>query len=105
MKNNLPIIPENISESIHYSEESIVSKIIFDNDKLQITLFAVAKGESFDEHTTSKEAIVQILEGEGKFYLKNKWYPFKKGDYFYMPSGLLHAIKPETNFKFLLYQF
>lgn len=105
MKNNLPIIPENISENIHYSEGSIVSKIIFGNDKLQITLFAVAKEESFDEHTTSKEAIVQILEGEGKFYLKDKWHPFKKGDYFYMPSGLLHAIKPETNFKFLLYQF
>lgn len=105
MKNNLPKIPDNIIKSIDYSPQSIVSKIIFNNDKLQITLFAVDKSESFEKHTTAKEAIVQILEGEGKFYLKDKWHPFKKGDYFYMPSGLIHAIKPETDFKFLLYQF
>lgn len=105
MKNNLPKIPTGISEKINYSAGSIVSKIILQSDKLQITLFAVAKDESFEEHTTRKEAIVHILESEGSFYLKNKWYNFSKGDYFYMPAGLVHAIKAKTDFKFLLYLF
>lgn len=105
MKNNLPKIPANITEKINYSAGSIVSSIIFKSAKLQITLFAVAKNESFDEHTTTREAIVHILEGQGEFLLKDKWHDFSEGDYFYMPKNLGHAIKAQTDFKFLLYLF
>ncbi len=105
MKNNIPLVPSDVGEMITYSEGSIVSKIILQSEKLQLTLFAVAQGESFDEHTTTKEAIVHITEGEGEFYLKDKWHLFKAGDYFYMPADLKHAIKATTNFKFLLYLF
>lgn len=105
MKNDLPLIPSDIAGSLAYTTGSIVSKILLKNDTLQITLFAVAKGESFSEHTTSKEALVHILEGNGEFFLKDKWHPFKTGDYFYMPASLLHAIKAHSDFKFLLYQF
>lgn len=103
MKNEISLIPINIDKSVNYSAGNIVSKIIFKSDNLQITLFAVAEGESFEEHTTSREAIVHILEGDGNFYLKDKWHVFKAGDYFYMPAGLIHAITAKTNFKFLLY--
>lgn len=96
-------MPANVGKSIKYSKGSIVSKIIFKSNELQITLFAVAKGEVFEEHTTSKKAIVHILEGQGEFYLKDKWYTFRTGDYFYMPASLKHAIKTKTDFKFLLY--
>ena len=82
-----------------------MSKIIIKNEALQITLFAVAKGESFEEHTTSKSAIVHIVEGEGEFYLKDRWHDFKPNDYFFMPEGLKHALKTKTDFKFLLYLF
>jgi len=105
MKNNLPAFPENISDKIGYEEGSIVSKIIFNSDKLQITLFAVAKGESFEKHIATKEAIVHIMEGEGEFYLENEWKTFKSGDYFYMPEGMVHALRAKTDFKFLLYLF
>lgn len=103
MKNELPLVPKNIATELAYAPGSIVSKIIFKNAQTQITLFAVAQGESFEEHTTSKEAIVHILEGEGEFYLKDTWHTFQKDDYFYMPASLIHAIKAKTDFKFLLY--
>lgn len=105
MKNELPLIPTNITNNVDYSPGSIISKIIFKNNNLQITLFAVSNGESFEKHTTSKEAIVHILDGEGEFYLNESWQAFKNGDYFYMPASLVHAIQAKTNFKFLLYQF
>lgn len=105
MKNELPLIPQDIADSIEYSAGSIVSKIILKSEKMNLTLFAVAEGESMDQHVTSREAIVHILEGSGEFYLKDTWHEFKAGSYFYMPSGLLHAIKAKTNFKFLLYLF
>jgi len=105
MKNDISLIPAIIGGSIDYSKGNTVSRVILKNDKLQITLFAVAEGESFEEHTTSKEAIVHILEGTGDFYIKDKWYVFQMGDYFYMPAGLIHAITAKAKFKFLLYLF
>lgn len=105
MKNDISLVPAGIGETIEYSSKSIVSKIILRNKTLQITLFAVAKGESFEEHTTSKNAIVHIVEGEGEFYLKDRWHDFKSSDYFFMPKGLKHALKTKTDFKFLLYLF
>lgn len=105
MKNEISLIPMNIEDAIGYSPGSIVSKIILKSQKLQITIFAVAQGESFAEHTTSKKAIVHILAGEGEFKLKDRWHKFKERDYFYMEEGLKHAIKSKTDFKFLLYLF
>lgn len=105
MTNLIPIIPSDLINQISYSESSIVSKILLNGEKLQITLFAVDKDQSFSEHTTTKEAIVHIIEGEGEFYLKDKWYPFKTNAYFYMPPNCIHAIKAKSKFKFLLYQF
>lgn len=105
MTNLIPLIPSDLINQINYSESSIVSKIILKGEKLQITLFAVDKDQSFSEHTTTKEAIVHLIEGDGEFYLKDKWYPFKANDYFYMPQNCVHAIKAKSKFKFLLYQF
>ncbi len=105
MTNLIPTQPSNIAEEIAYSKDAIVSKIIVNNGKFQITLFAVDENQSFSEHTTVKEAIVHIVEGEGKFMLGDKWFDFKTNDYFYMPQNLLHAIKAKTKFKFLLYQY
>jgi len=105
MKNEISLVPIGIGKTIGYSAGSIVSKIIIKNEALQVTLFAVAAGESFEEHTTSKNAIVHIVEGEGEFFLKDKWYDFKPNDYFFMPTGLKHALKTKTDFKFLLYLF
>ncbi len=105
MTNLIPTIPTDLIDQINYSESSIVSKILLNSEKLQITLFAVDKDQSFSEHTTTKEAIVHVIEGDGEFYLKDKWYPFKANDYFYMPQDFVHAIKAKSRFKFLLYQF
>ena len=105
MTNLIPTIPTDLVDQINYSESSIVSKILLNSEKLQITLFAVDKDQSFSEHTTTKEAIVHVIEGEGEFYIKDKWYSFKENDYFYMPPNCIHSIKAKSKFKFLLYQF
>lgn len=105
MKNEISLIPDSITSAVDYSPGSIVSKIILQSEELQITVFAVAKGESFDEHTTTRKAIVHIVEGEGEFFLRDKWHDFSAGDYFFMDENLVHAIKSKTDFKFLLYLF
>jgi quercetin dioxygenase-like cupin family protein len=105
MKNVLPTIPSDIANEIDYALGSIVSKNILISDQLQITLFSVDEGQSFAEHTSSKEAIVHIVEGECRFRLEGKWNVCKVGSFFYMPNGMKHAIEANGKFKFLLYQY
>ncbi|MBI5022849.1 MAG: cupin domain-containing protein [Candidatus Magasanikbacteria bacterium] len=105
MKNLLLLSPKQIIQEIDYQSDSIISKVLLQNEKLNLTIFAVAAGQEFSPHTTMREAIVHILEGDGEFMLDTVWHKFSLGDYFYMPEKLLHAIKAKSNFKFLLYLY
>ena len=102
-QNKLPLAPEKIGKILKYQANAIVSQVLFSDSNLNITLFAVAKGQKFLPHITVKKAIVHMLEGKGSFMLKNKWHNFSGGEYFYMPPKLLHALKAASNFKFILY--
>ena len=105
MKNLIPLFPKQIIQEIEYQNDSIISKVLLQSEKLNLTLFAVADGQEFSPHTTTRQAIVHILEGSGEFMLVDKWHQFSAGDCFYMPEKLLHAIKAKSNFKFLLYLY
>lgn len=105
MKNLIPLFPKQIVKEIEYQSDSIISKVLLQSEKLNLTLFAVAEGQEFSPHTTTREAIVHILEGDGEFMLGNVWHKFSSGDYFHMPEKLLHAIKAKSDFKFLLYLY
>ncbi|MEK7189699.1 MAG: cupin domain-containing protein [Patescibacteria group bacterium] len=105
MKNLIPLFPKQIIQEIEYQNDSIISKVLLQSEKLNLTLFAVADGQEFSPHTTTRQAIVHILEGSGEFMLGDVWHKFSSGDYFYMPEKLLHAIKAKSNFKFLLYLY
>ena len=105
MKNSIPTEPKNIVSLADYSAGSIVSKIMYQNEGTQITLFAMAAGEEFSKHAVTRKALIHILEGEGGFMLEEKQVQFKEQDYFLMEENLVHAMTAETNVKFLLYLF
>lgn len=105
MKNILPTTPQNLSSQIDYQADSIISKVLYQDEKMNLTLFAVGQGQEFSPHTTTRKAIVHIVEGEGQFMLGDDWHDFKMNDYFFMEENTLHAIKATRNFKFLLYLF
>lgn len=44
------------------------------------------------EHTEN----LYILEGEGRFYLGNKVYDIKAGDYFQIPRKSIHSVKVKS---------
>lgn len=105
MKNIIANIPKNINQEIQYQEGTIISKVLLQDEKLNLTLFAVAEEQEFLPHTSGKNAIVHIIEGQGQFMLEGVWHDFSNNDYFFMPVDTLHAIKAKVNFKFLLYLF
>ncbi len=83
-------------------KKRIVSKTIFDSQKMKIVLFSFEEGQSLSEHQAPFNAQIVVLEGEGMFKLGGEDFKGEKGSLFVMPEGLLHSIKAIKRFSFLL---
>ncbi|MCX7830061.1 MAG: cupin domain-containing protein [Acidobacteria bacterium] len=92
----------NLEESFQYAEKGIVSKTLFDSPKMKIVLFCFEEGQSLSEHQAPFNAQIVVLEGEGDFLLGGEKFKGQKGALFFMPEGLIHAIKATKRLSFVL---
>ena len=95
-------IPLKLIESTNYSENSVVSKMIYKSEHTILTVFALDQGQSIAEHTTPFDALVQILEGEAEITIADKKTLFKNGESIIMPANTPHALYAKTPYKMLL---
>jgi len=89
-------------DSVAYSDNSVVSKILLRNDKGNVTLFSFDQGEFLSEHTAPYDAIVQILDGEAEVVIDGKSNLLSAGESIIMPADIPHALNAVTRFKMLL---
>ncbi len=93
---------KNVKNLIHYSKEGIISKQIFRSGKLDTTLFCMAKGTEMSEHTSAKEALVYVLEGNGEFILNGRKIKMIPGATIHMQKKAPHSLKAKENTSFVL---
>ncbi|MAH01632.1 MAG: cupin domain-containing protein [Candidatus Woesearchaeota archaeon] len=93
---------EKINELIEYPKKGILSKEIVKNNKLNITLFCMAKGTGISEHTSTKQGFVYIIEGDGLFNLEGKDITMSSGVFIYMKDNATHSLKADENTSFIL---
>jgi quercetin dioxygenase-like cupin family protein len=91
-----------LPEKITYSEDGIVSKILWKDQGCQHTLFCLSAGTEISEHTATRNATVQVIEGQGVLALNQVDIPLKPGTFVLMPAHAPHALKAEINLAFLL---
>ncbi|WP_373481377.1 cupin domain-containing protein [Geminocystis sp.] len=91
-----------IKDYIEYPSSGILSKVLLKDDNCQYTLFCLAEGTEISEHTSSRNAVVNVLEGEGLLILEGKKITLKSGIFIVMPSNAPHSLHAETNLSFLL---
>ena len=72
------------------------------NKAVSVTLFAFDKGEEISTHDSTGDAMVQVLEGKGKFTVGGKEHFCCAGDVLIMPAKVPHAVYAEESFKMLL---
>ena len=92
----------SIINSIAGTENGIVSKKLLSGEGGNITLFAFDKGQSLDNHSTPRKAMILLLEGEMDFYLGTKKMLLKKDDYILMNENEEHSLLALTRLKMLL---
>lgn len=92
----------NLQDKIQYSDNGILSSVIWKDNICQYTLFCLAEGTDISEHTSSRNATVQVLEGQGILTLNGEEIRLEPGVFIFMTANAPHRLKAESNLAFLL---
>ena len=93
---------KNINKLIEYPKEGVLSKELIKTQKVNVSLFCMAKGTDISEHTSTKEGFIYVLEGEGIFNLEGKDITMIKGVIIFMKENAIHSLRANKNTSFIL---
>ena len=89
-------IPKNermtLASQIDYQPGQVVSKTLAQNNAVSLTLFSFEKGEEISTHVSGGDAMVQVLEGTGRFTVDGDPHILHEGESIVMPAGIPHAV-------------
>ena len=91
-----------LAEQVTVQPGQIVSRTLAQNKAVSVTLFAFDKGEEISTHDSTGDAMVQVLEGKGKFTISGQDYYLEEGQTIIMPKNEPHSVYGEEKFKMLL---
>ena len=92
----------SLADTVACPDDGILSKPIFTNDRMRITLFAMSAGQELTEHTTTMEALLQFIEGEAEITLGADTHQAGPGAWTRMEPNLKHSIKALSPLKMML---
>ncbi len=92
----------SMPEETQFAANGIVSRTLLRTPTTRVVLFGFAEGQELSEHTSTSEALIQILSGRCEFSLDGKPHSLKAGDLLHMPPNLPHAVKATEKFSMLL---
>ncbi|MDE6743807.1 MAG: cupin domain-containing protein [Lachnospiraceae bacterium] len=91
-----------LKDQIEYQPGQVVSKTLVQNDKVSMTIFSFDKGEEISTHAAGGDAMVTVLEGNGRFTVGGEVFFLKEGETLIMPKDIPHAVYGEEKFKMQL---
>ncbi|MFI5396665.1 MAG: cupin domain-containing protein [Candidatus Binatia bacterium] len=82
--------------------DGILSRTLYDDERVKAVVFAFGKGQELSEHTASMPAIVQIVKGEARVTLGTDAIEATAGTWAHMPAQLPHSVQARTPLIMLL---
>ena len=83
---------DDVAASVGIQDGSVVSKVLFKDEHLDVTAFGFAAGEGLTEHTAARTAIVQILSGLLRFTVDGEELDAGPGFWLHMAPGTPHSL-------------
>ncbi|ADE54394.1 cupin domain-containing protein [Coraliomargarita akajimensis] len=103
MIKNMPLAEvQDLSDLVTYQEAQVISRTIAQNKYLNITLFAFPAGEGLSTHSSTGDALIQVLDGTGQFTIGETDYRVPSGQSIVLPANKPHAVYAAEPFKMLL---
>jgi len=92
----------DLAREVTVPENGILSRTIYSDDRIGVTIFGFDAGQELSEHTSTKAAIIEILQGEAEILLGDARHEAGPGTWIHMPAGLHHTIEARTPVVMLL---
>lgn len=91
-----------LTDHIEYPQAGVLSKILMKDTTCQCSLFCLSADTEISEHTATRNATVQVLEGKGMLTLADNIIPLEPGVVILMPANIPHALTAASDLAFLL---
>lgn len=82
--------------------DGILSRTVYDGERVRAVLFAFSAGEELSEHTASMPAILHLVQGEAHLTLGEEAFEAHAGAWAHMDAHLPHSIRAKTPLVMLL---
>lgn len=82
--------------------DGIVSRTIFDGDRVRAVVFSFAAGQELSEHTAAHPAIIEIVRGEAQLVIGAEALEGRPGVWVRMEARLPHSVRAVTPLTMLL---
>ncbi|MEB3179899.1 MAG: cupin domain-containing protein [Nostocaceae cyanobacterium] len=91
-----------LQDEIEYPHSGVISKILLKDNACQYTLFCLAANTEISEHTSTRNATINVIQGRGILTLSGEEITLEPGVFVFMPANAPHALNAEENLAFLL---
>lgn len=91
-----------LRDHLEYPESGILSKVLWKNALCQYSLFCLAANTEISEHTSTRNATIQVLEGTGTLTLNSETISLAPGMFIFMVANAPHALEAASNLAFML---
>ncbi len=102
MERSYRIYADVAQEMKEIPADSIVSRTVYSDPRVKVTLFGFAAGQELSEHTASTPAMLHFLKGSAKLTLGGESLDAGVGTWVHMPANLQHSVRAETPVVLLL---
>jgi quercetin dioxygenase-like cupin family protein len=82
--------------------DTIVSRAVYNDEQVRVTLFGFAPGQELTEHTSAYAAVMHFLQGEAEVTLAEEKREVSGGAWIHMAPQMPHGILARTPVTMLL---
>ena len=86
------VVHSEIAAAINIQAGAVVSRVIFRDDRSDVTVFGFDTGEGLTEHQASRSAIVQVVKGRLEFTADGEHLDAGPGFWLHMEPGTPHSL-------------
>ena len=83
---------EDIAAQVEIQEGAIVSKVVFRDDALNVTVFGFDTGQDMSEHRSPRHAIIEILSGRMEIIVENHTHDAVPGFWLHIEPDIAHSL-------------
>ncbi len=86
----------SLRDEIEVPSNGILSRTVHEDDRITLVLFGFDTGQELSEHTSSRAALIEVLDGTATITLDGELREAGPGTWIAMPPGMRHAIRATT---------